>query len=114
MSAQQILKLMLNLSPSGVATALSAIAASATCGVFTLGMACWWVGPRGALAGAVAGALLAGTVSMGTQAAAAQGLRAPPLNMTFECARNASYFESIGEAIVSMSVFSRYCFFFVG
>ncbi|XP_039765023.1 sodium-coupled monocarboxylate transporter 1-like [Pararge aegeria] len=75
----------------GVATALSAIAASATCGVFTLGMSCWWVGPYGAIAGAIAGALLAGTVSMGTQTAAAHGLRAPPLNMTMECASNARF-----------------------
>ncbi|KAL0894564.1 hypothetical protein ABMA27_013136 [Loxostege sticticalis] len=75
----------------GVATALSAIAASATCGIFTLGMICWWVGPRGAIAGGIAGALVAGTVSLGTQAAAAKGLRAPPLNLTEECARNASF-----------------------
>ncbi|XP_072936597.1 sodium-coupled monocarboxylate transporter 1-like [Epargyreus clarus] len=75
----------------GVATALSAIAASATCGIFTLGMVCWWVGPRGAIAGAIAGALTAGTVSLGTQAAAAKGLRAPPLNITMECAANATF-----------------------
>ncbi|XP_045458708.1 sodium-coupled monocarboxylate transporter 1-like [Melitaea cinxia] len=72
----------------GVATALSAIAASATCGIFTLGMACWWVGPRGALAGGAAGALLAGAVSLGTQAAAAAGLRAPPLPAPAHCALN--------------------------
>ncbi|KAG6443998.1 sodium-coupled monocarboxylate transporter 1 [Manduca sexta] len=75
----------------GVATALSAIAASTTCGIFTLGMACWWVGPKGAIAGGIAGALVAGTTSMGTQAAAAKGLRAPPLNITMECARNGSF-----------------------
>ncbi|GBP36803.1 Sodium-coupled monocarboxylate transporter 1 [Eumeta japonica] len=75
----------------GVATALSAIAASTTCGIFTLGMVCWWVGPRGAVAGAVAGALAAGTLSMGTQAVAARGYRAPPLEFPAECALNASY-----------------------
>ncbi|XP_048486145.1 sodium-coupled monocarboxylate transporter 1 [Plutella xylostella] len=75
----------------GVATALSAIAASTTCGIFTLGMVCWWVGPRGALAGGVAGALMAGTVSLGTQAAAASGLRAPPIPLTEQCMRNSSY-----------------------
>lgn len=54
-------------------------------------MVCWWVGPRGAISGAIAGAVLAGTISMGSQAAAAKGLRAPPLNLTFECAINSSY-----------------------
>ncbi|KPJ11906.1 Sodium-coupled monocarboxylate transporter 1 [Papilio machaon] len=70
---------------AGVATALSAIAASSTCGMFTLGMACWWVGPRGAIAGAVAGAVVAATVSLGTQAAAAHGLREPPMDYAMQC-----------------------------
>ncbi|CAB3231285.1 unnamed protein product [Arctia plantaginis] len=69
----------------GVATALSAIAASTTCGIFTLGMACSWVGPRGAVAGAVGGALVTSVVSLGTQAAAASGLRTMPLNFTMQC-----------------------------
>lgn len=59
--------------------------------MFTLGMACWWVGPRGAAAGAAAGALVAGTVSLGTQAAAARGLRAPPLDIPSSCALNTTY-----------------------
>ncbi|XP_061379463.1 sodium-coupled monocarboxylate transporter 1-like [Danaus plexippus] len=75
----------------GVATALSAIAASATCGIFTLGMSCWWVGPRGAAAGGAAGALLAGAVSLGSQAAAASGLRALPRNFTEACSANATF-----------------------
>ncbi|XP_050362273.1 sodium-coupled monocarboxylate transporter 1-like [Nymphalis io] len=75
----------------GVATALSAIAASATCGMFTLGMSCWWVGPRGAVWGAGAGAALAGAVSLGAQAAAAAGLRAPPLAVSAACALNSTY-----------------------
>ncbi|CAH2066289.1 unnamed protein product, partial [Iphiclides podalirius] len=74
----------------GVATALSAIAASSTCGMFTLGMVCWWVGPRGAVAGAVAGAVVAGTVTFGTQAAAARGLRAPPLDYAMQCTNGTS------------------------
>ncbi|KAI5635413.1 sodium:solute symporter family domain-containing protein [Phthorimaea operculella] len=75
----------------GVATALSAIAASTTCGIFTLGMCCWWVGPRGAIAGGVAGALVAGTVSLGSQAAAASGLRAPAMPFNDACAANATF-----------------------
>lgn len=51
-------------------------------------MVCWWVGPKGAVSGAFAGALVAGTISMGTQAAAAQGLRVPPLNFSKECPSN--------------------------
>ncbi|OWR51869.1 sodium/solute symporter [Danaus plexippus plexippus] len=76
---------------TSVATALSAIAASATCGIFTLGMSCWWVGPRGAAAGGAAGALLAGAVSLGSQAAAASGLRALPRNFTEACSANATF-----------------------
>ncbi|XP_041971300.1 sodium-coupled monocarboxylate transporter 1-like [Aricia agestis] len=72
----------------GVATALSAIAASATCGIFTLGMCCWWVGPRGALIGGAAGALVAGATSLGSQAAAAAGLRAPALAVSAVCVLN--------------------------
>lgn len=48
-------------------------------------MACSWVGPRGAVAGAVGGALVTSVVSLGTQAAAASGLRAMPLNFTMQC-----------------------------
>lgn len=103
----QVNKLKINL--PGVATALSAIAASATCGVFTLGMACHWVGPKGAIAGAIAGALTAGTVSLGIQAAAARGLRAPPLNITNACAVNASYvyLDSLVSVIIFTETISR-------
>ncbi|KAF9417001.1 hypothetical protein HW555_005829 [Spodoptera exigua] len=59
----------------------------------------------GGVLGALAGALLAGTVSLGTQAAAANGLRAPPLNITSDCARNASYVDSFTDAIDPESVF---------
>ncbi|XP_026323432.1 sodium-coupled monocarboxylate transporter 2-like isoform X2 [Hyposmocoma kahamanoa] len=75
----------------GVATALSAIAASTSCGIFTLGMVCWWVGPKGAISGAFAGALVAGTISLGTQAAAAEGLRVPPLNFSATCPHNLTF-----------------------
>lgn len=72
----------------GVATALSAIAASTSCGIFTLGMVCWWVGPKGAISGAIAGALVAGTISLGSQAAAAKGLRWPPVDFSTACPHN--------------------------
>lgn len=60
-----------------MASALSAIASSTTCGVFTLGMIAWWVGTRGAMAGAIGGAVISGGMSLGIQAATAAGLKAP-------------------------------------
>lgn len=75
----------------GVATALSAIAASTTCGIFTLGMVCWWVGHRGAICGGIAGAVITSITSLGIQFAAAQGLRAPALPISEECAANSTY-----------------------
>ncbi|XP_077286414.1 sodium/solute co-transporter-like 5A11 isoform X2 [Arctopsyche grandis] len=60
-----------------VATSLSAIAASSTFGMFTLGMLWPWATPRGALAGAIVGALTGGWAALGSQTAAAQGLVPP-------------------------------------
>ncbi|KAI5635411.1 sodium:solute symporter family domain-containing protein [Phthorimaea operculella] len=74
----------------GVATALSAIAASTTCGIFTLGMCCYWVGPKGAMAGGIAGFIMSSTVAFGTQVVAGKGLRAPPAAYNAACAKNAS------------------------
>lgn len=60
-----------------VATSLSGIAAGTTSGVFTLGMLIPWSNTKGATFGALAGAFVAGTVSLGTQVATAQGLLVP-------------------------------------
>lgn len=60
-----------------VATSLSAIAAGTTFGVFTLGMLVPWSNNVGAIWGAIAGALMSGWVSFGTQAAIASGAIQP-------------------------------------
>lgn len=56
-----------------VATSLSAIAAGTTFGVFTLGMLIPWSNNTGAIVGAIAGAIMSGWISFGTQAAVAAG-----------------------------------------
>lgn len=50
-----------------MASSLSAIAASTSCGVFTLGMLVPWANSKGALCGAIAGAIMSGLVSYGGQ-----------------------------------------------
>ncbi|XP_060516657.1 sodium-coupled monocarboxylate transporter 1-like isoform X2 [Cylas formicarius] len=60
-----------------MATSLSAIAAGTTFGVFTLGMLVPWANSYGAVCGAIAGALMAGLVSFGTQSVAAAKLVVP-------------------------------------
>lgn len=55
----------------GVATSLTAIAAGTTFGIFSLGMLNPWANSKGAMFGAIAGAVLSGWVSLGSQAAAA-------------------------------------------
>lgn len=55
----------------GVATSLTAIAAGTTFGIFSLGMLNPWANSMGAICGAVAGGLLSGWVSLGSQAAVA-------------------------------------------
>lgn len=52
---------------------MSAIAAGTTFGVFTLGMLIPWSNNKGAICGAIAGAVMSGWVSFGTQAAVASG-----------------------------------------
>lgn len=52
---------------------MSAIAAGTTFGVFTLGMLVPWSNNKGAICGAIAGAVMSGWVSFGTQAAVASG-----------------------------------------
>lgn len=50
-----------------MATSLSAIAAGTTFGIFTLGMLVPWSNTYGAICGAVAGAVMSGWVSFGSQ-----------------------------------------------
>ncbi|XP_013104251.1 sodium-coupled monocarboxylate transporter 2 isoform X2 [Stomoxys calcitrans] len=56
-----------------VATSVTAIAAGTTCGLFTLGMLVPWSNHKGALAGAIAGALMSGWISFGSQISFAKG-----------------------------------------
>lgn len=60
-----------------VATSVTAIAAGTTFGIFTLGMLVPWSNNKGALAGALAGALMSGWISFGSQIAFAQGSVVP-------------------------------------
>lgn len=57
-----------------MASSLTAIAAGTSFGVFTLGMLIPWANSKGALAGAIAGAIMSGTVSYGGQIVAASQL----------------------------------------
>ncbi|XP_037038899.1 sodium-coupled monocarboxylate transporter 2-like isoform X3 [Bradysia coprophila] len=69
----------------GVATSLSAIAAGTTFGIFTLGMLVPWSNTYGALWGAVAGAIMSGWISFGSQAVVAAGQIIPQkLNSSVE------------------------------
>lgn len=61
----------------GVATSLTAIAAGTTFGIFSLGMLNPWANSMGAIFGAVAGGVLSGWVSLGSQAAVASGQVVP-------------------------------------
>lgn len=76
-----------------MATSLSAIAAGTTFGVFTLGMLIPWSNNVGAICGAVAGALMSGWVSFGTQAAIASGAIQPhKLEMSIAgCSANVTF-----------------------
>lgn len=66
-----------------VATSLSSIAAGTTFGIFTLGMLIPWSNNAGAIAGGIAGAIITGWISFGSQAAAAAGTVIPHrLNMS--------------------------------
>ncbi|KAJ8934937.1 hypothetical protein NQ314_013096 [Rhamnusium bicolor] len=57
-----------------LASSLSAIAASTTCGIFTLGMLFPWANSYGAIIGALAGAIMSGLVSFGGQFVSAANL----------------------------------------
>lgn len=60
-----------------MATSLSAIAAGTTFGVFTLGMLIPWSNTKGAVCGMVAGAIMSGWISLGSQIAVASGHISP-------------------------------------
>jgi sodium-coupled monocarboxylate transporter 8/12 len=62
----------------GVATSLTAIAAGTTFGIFSLGMLNPYSTSIGAIFGAVAGAVLSGWVSLGSQIAVASGVVVAP------------------------------------
>lgn len=68
-----------------LATSLSAIAAGTTFGVFTLGMLIPWSNNKGAIWGAIAGAIMSGWVSFGSQAVIASGaVQAHRLNVAID------------------------------
>lgn len=56
------------------ATSLSAIAASTTFGVFTLGMIIPWSNSIGAIIGAIAGAIMTSIIAFGSQYSIATGV----------------------------------------
>lgn len=56
-----------------VATSVTAIAAGTTFGVFTMGMLIPWSNTKGAIAGAIAGIVMSGWISFGSQIALAAG-----------------------------------------
>ena len=60
-----------------LATSLSAIAAGTTFGVFSLGMLIPWSNTAGAISGVIAGALMSGWISFGSQTAVAAGYVTP-------------------------------------
>ncbi|KAJ8917443.1 hypothetical protein NQ315_005490 [Exocentrus adspersus] len=60
-----------------MASSLSAIAASTTCGIFTLGMVVPWANTYGAVAGGIAGVIASGLVSFGSQFVSAAKLVVP-------------------------------------
>lgn len=61
----------------GVATSLTAIAAGTTFGIFSLGMLNPYANSMGAMFGAVAGGVMSGWVSLGSQVVAASGAVVP-------------------------------------
>lgn len=60
-----------------MAASLSAIAASTTCGIFTLGMLIPWSNSYGAIFGGIAGVIASGLVAFGSQFVLAAKLVVP-------------------------------------
>lgn len=81
-----------------LASSLSAIAASTSCGVFTLGMLVPWASSKGALIGAICGAFMTGLVSFGSQFATASKSVIPhklPVFINETCFERYSLFSNI-------------------
>ncbi|XP_018568626.1 sodium-coupled monocarboxylate transporter 1-like [Anoplophora glabripennis] len=76
-----------------MASSLSAIAASTTCGIFTLGMVIPWANSYGAVVGGIAGVIASGLVSFGSQFVSAAKLVVPHKLPVFV---NDSCFEKYG------------------
>nr|XP_036222837.1 sodium-coupled monocarboxylate transporter 2-like [Bactrocera oleae] len=91
-----------------VVSSLVAIESSTTCGIFTLGMLVPWSTTKGALAGAVAGAIMSGWVSFGSQAAKASGQLGSHILEVFvsECPANSTITEP--EYVDESDVFPLY------
>ncbi|CAB3231287.1 unnamed protein product [Arctia plantaginis] len=88
----------------GVSTALSAITASITCGIFTLGLMCSWVGPRGAITGALAGAVVSFYFAVGSHVAKSMGLHELPIGVSMQCP-NITSFQNIDVNLDPESIF---------
>ncbi|KAH8392164.1 hypothetical protein KR215_002188, partial [Drosophila sulfurigaster] len=80
-----------------ICTSMTAIAAGTTFGLFTLGMLVPWANNIGTAVGGIAGALLAGWISFGTQITiAAGGLNSQKLPVSVEsCAANVTLPDSV-------------------
>lgn len=96
------LKIFINFN-LGVSRALSAIIASITCGIFSLGLMCSCVGPRGAIAGAVAGSIVALYFAVGFQVARSIGLQELPTADSMQCP-NVTSFQNIDVNVVSIFI----------
>ncbi|XP_067213503.1 sodium-coupled monocarboxylate transporter 1-like isoform X2 [Linepithema humile] len=73
-----------------VTNSLAAIAAGTSFGVFTLGLLFPWANSKGAFIGTIAGFIMSGWVSFGSNAAIASGLVMPKKLPVPQCAGNAS------------------------
>lgn len=93
-----------------MASSLSAIAASTTCGVFTLGMVIPWANSYGAIVGGIAGVIASGLVSFGSQFVSAAKLVVPHKLPVFV---NDSCFDKYGiDPNITISVVGMFTIYF--